>query len=251
MNLKEYIANLFKGVDLPENRIIVIHARIKPIMQELEKDNVSYEEISREIINQIEEKFDPVTILIPTYSFSFTKSGVFDIKNSPAETGRFSEEVRKLGYYRTPNPIFSFSDTREYFRKLDVNHLLAFGEESLFNHLNQKDAIILNVGLDDLVATQRHYAEYYFKVEYRFDKYFPGKIIHENGNEEDINFKYYVRDLDRQTNGNLAKITEHMIEEGVLFARDHNKVKVMWITCQPYLEFFRPKMEEDLEYMIK
>jgi aminoglycoside 3-N-acetyltransferase len=246
----ELISKIFDNLYLPKNKIIVLHAKIKPIYRELD-GNYSYSDISKHIIKYLNKYYDPISLLIPSYTYSFTKSGIYHKLYSKSETGRFSEEVRKMGHFRTPDPIFSFIDTNGYFSKTKVNHKIAFGKGSIFEHLHNMDAVILNIGLDKFIATQRHYAEFKFDVDYRFDKYFPGTIYYNEKDYEDINYEYYVRDLDIPTDGNLLKITTELIQENVLNVHEERNLKLFWLTCQPYMDFFEPRMKQDLNYMIR
>jgi aminoglycoside 3-N-acetyltransferase len=245
------ITDFLANIEIPKNKIIVVHARIKTLKQEFNLDDVLYEQISKEIINFLINKFEPLTILVPSYTYTFTKSGVFHSMYSRSETGRFSEETRRIGYYRTPDPIFSFIDTHGYFSKYKVNHKIAFGQGSIFEHLHDMDAVILNIGLDKFIATQRHYAEFRFDVNYRFNKYFQGMIYYDEKEHDNINYEYYVRYLDRPTDGNLPKITKELIREKVLHVYENRNVKLFWLTCQAYMDFFEPRMREDIDYMIK
>ena len=168
------VSDFLLGLDLPKRKVVVVHARIKSIAQQLE-GRCSYPEITGNIIHYLEEVASPPTIMIPTYTYSYTKSRVFHRLFSRSEVGRFSEEARLHGYHRTPDPIFSFLDTNQYFNE-KVNFNIAFGKGSIFDFLHREDAIILNIGLGDFIATQRHYIERYYNVPYRFDKLFSGVV---------------------------------------------------------------------------
>lgn len=244
------ITDFLSNIRIPKNKIIIVHARIKTLKQ-LFRLEASYEQISKEIIDFIIDNFDPITVIIPSYTFSFTKTGLFHRLFSKSETGRFSEEIRKMGFFRTPDPIFSFIDTHGYFSKHKVNHKIAFGQGSIFEHLHDMDAVILNIGLDKFITTQRHYAEFKFDVNYRFNKYFPGTVYYDEKKYYEINYEYYVRDLDRPTDGNLSKITKDLISENVLHFHENKNVKLFWLTCKPYMEFFEPLLKLDIDYMIK
>ena len=53
---------------------------------------------------------DGGTLLVPAFSYSFTKNEDFDVDITPSDVGLFSEAFRQLpGVVRTSHPIFSFS----------------------------------------------------------------------------------------------------------------------------------------------
>lgn len=244
------IAKVFRELMLPNNRIIVIHARIKSIRQEF-GSKYSYSEITESIINYLNKTFEPKTLLIPCYTYSYTKSGIYHKLFSKSEVGRFSEEARLLGYYRTPDPIFSFLDVNNYLNESNINYNIAFGKGSIFEYMHQQDAVILNIGLDNFIATQRHYVEYHFDVDCRFNKYFSGIVYFNENKYNEVNYKYYVRDLARPTDGNLKKITKDLLNEDVLKTYYINDINISWLSCRPYLEYFKPKMKDDPLYHIK
>lgn len=244
------IKELFNHIYIPKNKLIVFHARIKSIKECDDFKDIQYKIMTKKLIDVINKNYDPISILIPSYTYSFTHSGIFHRLFSKVETGRFSEEARLMGYYRTPNPIFSFIDTSGYFVNTQVNHNVAFGKGSIFEYFHKNDAVILNIGLDRFIASQRHYAEYYFDVDYRFYKYFQGIIYYNDKDFSQVNYKYYVRYLDRPTDGSLPKITKDLIQENVLQMYQLEGINIGWLSCQPYLDFFKPKMKNDSHYMI-
>lgn len=244
------IKELFNHIYIPKNKLIVFHARIKSIKECDDFKDIQYKIMTKKLIDVINKNYDPISILIPSYTYSFTHSGIFHRLFSKVETGRFSEEARLMGYYRTPNPIFSFIDTSGYFVNTQVNHNVAFGKGSIFEYFHKNDAVILNIGLDRFIASQRHYAEYYFDVDYRFDKNFKGIVYYDEKKYKSVNYKFYVRYLDRPTNGNLVKITKDLIEEKVLNSFKYKNIIINWLTCKPYLDFLKQKMKKDMNYMI-
>ena len=50
---------------------------------------------SQEILEKLDDVFNPIDIFVPTFTYSFTKNKAFDVANSTSEVGRFSEEARK------------------------------------------------------------------------------------------------------------------------------------------------------------
>lgn len=245
----QLINQLFKNVEIEPNKIIIVHAKIKGI-SDLYPD-LSYKYITKSIIKYLSKKYNPKTILIPCYSYSFTKSGVFHMKYSKSEVGRFSEEARMLGYHRTPDPIFSFLDTHKYLERKKINYSKVFTKDCIFNFMHNNNAIILNVGLNRFIATHRHYVEYCFNVDYRFHKYFNGIIYYNKIKSKKVKYDYYVRDLNKQSNGNLHKITKDLLNQKYLNQNELKGIKIRWINCSDYLDFFKSKMKINSHYMIE
>jgi len=62
------------------------------------------------LIKILTEYFKKGIILIPTFSYSFTKNEVFDPINTKSDVGIFSEIFRKKkNVFRTNHPNFSFA----------------------------------------------------------------------------------------------------------------------------------------------
>tara|TARA_Y100001935_G_C17186212_1_gene447721 strand:+ start:66 stop:833 length:768 start_codon:yes stop_codon:yes gene_type:complete len=245
----EDISSIFENIELSNNSIIVVHARIKSLYQMFDKV-YSYSDITESIIDYFIKTYKPKTVLIPCYTYSFTQSGIYHNTHSKSEVGRFSEEARLLGYPRTNDPIFSFLDVNNFLRGKKIDYTIAFGDGSIFEYFHKEDAIILNIDLDSFIATQRHYVEHFYDVDYRYNKYFSGVIYSNDVDYKHVNYKYYVRDLDKQTNGNLKKINDDLKKEAILKTHYNNDLKISWLKCRPYLEFFKLKMEADNNYHI-
>lgn len=76
--------------------------------------NLVIKKKSENLLNMFREIIRPSEIYVPTFSYSFTKTNFFDIKTTPSDTGRFSEEIRLIFQkkrYRTFDPVFSFIET--------------------------------------------------------------------------------------------------------------------------------------------
>ncbi|NLC72725.1 MAG: hypothetical protein GX684_03005 [Ruminococcaceae bacterium] len=175
------VFDLLKQLNIPKKRIIFLHVKLRNFKKRV---NASYEILSKAIITVFEDLFNPKTILVPTFTYSFTKSGIYHRAFSKSEVGRFSEE--KFAPYRTRNPIFSVVDVHNYLSNFEneINFNTAFDENSLFHFLDEEDCIIVNFGLEKLISTQLHYVERQMNVSYRYDKIFEGVVYHDEFNCE-------------------------------------------------------------------
>jgi len=147
------------------------------------------------------------TLIFPTFTFSFCKSGLFDIDNSSSEMGVLSESARKReDSIRTNNPIYSvcvLGYLKEKFLK--VSKSTCFGKGSIFeflhelNHsegaLNKVKFVTIGVKYPPEALTFVHYLEEKMRVPYRYYKTFHGHIINKD-NKKEVNIEFYVRDLE-------------------------------------------------------
>jgi aminoglycoside N3'-acetyltransferase len=105
---------LCNPLKIPKQRILFLHVRLRNIHR---VTGQSYLNLTQDFLKQL-WLFEPKTILIPSYTFSFMRSGLFHRLFSKSEVGRFSEEVRQhFAQYRTPDPMFSVLDTTNYLKK--------------------------------------------------------------------------------------------------------------------------------------
>ena len=114
---------LLKNLNIPANCIIVLHIRLKDleIKLELNKKNrtILYQELSSSIISLIKNLFCPKTIIIPTFTYCFTKTGIYNRLETISEVGRFGEEIRLMyKENRTCDPIFSVIDIDNYLKEM-------------------------------------------------------------------------------------------------------------------------------------
>jgi aminoglycoside 3-N-acetyltransferase len=245
MNLSK-LKDFLKRINLPKNEILFLHVRLKGI-----SDDVPYKELSKQIIDVLNELYNPKTILVPTFTYSYTKKGIFDKINSPAEVGRFSEEVRKQfnPLLRTKNPVFSFIDTNNYFSKNELKEESAFGEDSLLHLLHNLGHVVININIDEFISTYLHYLEYHYKVPYRYIKNFPGETILSSEDKRKINYQYYVRDLDKDTAWDREKIKSTLLEEDGLENYKFEDFEVVWAHSKKMQEILGKKLEANKNFL--
>jgi aminoglycoside 3-N-acetyltransferase len=241
------IKQLIKTLSLPKNEILYLHVQLKGLSSKL-----SYSELTKRMIYFLEEFYCPKTILVPTFTYSFTKTGIYDLKNTPSEVGRFSEEVRKLYDYenRSLNPVFSVIDTNMYMKKYLINENTAFGKNSLFDLLYKEKHVIVNINLNEIILAFLHYIEEFKKVDYRFNKKFSGRILCQNDKELKVEYNYYVRNYDMDTRWRRSKVESFLISTGSLFFKEFNNVKLRWMYSDNLFQDIEKKLEENQRYLI-
>jgi aminoglycoside 3-N-acetyltransferase len=139
------------------------------------------------------------TLLVPTFSYRFCKSGVFDAAATPSEVGLFSEFVRRdRRAMRSSHPIFSMAaiggDAPFLCRNLSAS---SYGAGSIFERLYVADAKLLH--FDVTVAdscTFAHFPEQTVGVPYRYSKYFRGSVT-VDGETVRGDWEFYVRAIER------------------------------------------------------
>lgn len=159
------------------------------------------------------------TLIVPTFTYSATKSQPYNAMSTPSSIGTFSEMFRvNKRMKRTKHPNFSVSVTGRMTKEvLETRVDDAFGPGTIFDLLYQEDAELITIGCSINALTFTHYVEQQKLVSYRYIKSFIAQI-------EDFeilrNFEttYYVRrlDLNFDSTTDLANFRNRAIQSGHL-----------------------------------
>jgi len=141
-------------------------------------------------LDTIHEAFEEVlpkgTLIVPTFSYSWSQGEEFNAITSCPDMGAFSNyTINKSDYIRTNNPNFSVSIKVNAFNKDLVDYFLdigndCFGDDSIFgkvvNYSKNNNAWILLLGgaFNDVIyrSTFIHYAQQKINVSHRYIKEF-------------------------------------------------------------------------------
>lgn len=151
----------------------------------------------KSIYDLISRVFDETyTILMPTYTFSYSQTKVWNCIQTKSETGALTEYMRLLEpKNRSINPFHSViieGPQKDYLLK-EISET-SFGENSVYEKLYKLGAYNLSLGSEFIGgATFCHYAEELLKVPYRYYKSFPGLVLDSSDTIIDLEFKMYVR----------------------------------------------------------
>ncbi len=241
------INELIKNLNLPQNCILYLHVRLKGI-----DSSHTYAKQTELIIKKLEDLYNPKTILIPTFTYSFAETGLYDRVNTPSEVGRFGEEVRHLYSYkhRTMNPVFSVIDTAQYFTNYSIDETSAFGDNSLFDILNKLGHIIININLDNILFTFLHYIERRERVFYRHNKIFQGRISENGIKYTTIQFNYFVRDQNLDTKRRYSKVKDFLMRERVLYEGDSVGINFCWLRSEDLYRVISQKLKNKPDFTI-
>lgn len=136
------------------------------------------------------------TLIVPTYTYSFCKKEVFDVRKSKSETGLFSEFVRcQASAIRSEDPIFSHAGIGPLAScLLSYVGTDCFGADSFYDRFYKHNGKIINFG-KFFDITFIHYIEQQYQVSYRYMKKFSGEIFGADGQLRSAEVQYYVRVL--------------------------------------------------------
>ncbi|MBP0005264.1 MAG: AAC(3) family N-acetyltransferase [Cyanobacteria bacterium SBC] len=195
------VVNALKSVGLKQGDTVFSHSNIGYFG--LPKGKRSVNNAFQTIVNAFLEVIGTEgTLVVPTFSYSFSQGQDFDPDRTPSSCGVFTEMLRNLpGSYRSEEPNISVASIGQksqiITKELPEN---AYGSNSFFDRFYKEGGVICNLNFD-AGSTFIHYVERCLGVPYRFDKTFSG-IIWKNGQKEKRNSTIWVRYL---TEGTVAK----------------------------------------------
>ncbi len=117
------------------------------------------------------------TLVIPT--FSYTASGVFDVRTTPTTVGTLSRWfLTQPGVQRSEHPLFSVAALGPKASLVKNIGKSAFGANSIYERLNSCRAAYLHVGRPVALGnTGVHFVEEKCDAKYRFLKTFPTRVV--------------------------------------------------------------------------
>lgn len=232
--IKWPLRTLLAGLNIPKNELILLHVRLKNLMprdaQHSDLQTIDYSTLSRAIVDITDELYQPRGILVPTFTYSFTNTAIFDRRSTVSEAGRFGEEVRTQHpiFQRLLEPVFSMVDCHKALMGTGFRLNSAFGEGSLWSILSEIGFVSVNINVPGLFGTYLHFLENKHKVPYRYSKWFSGRISPDGEQWSSVDYEYYVRRLDRDTEWKREKIARDLSEEGVLHEYGTPELPLRW-----------------------
>ena len=188
------------------------------------------------------------TVLIPSFSYSFCKTGIYDKSNTKSDIGIFSEFYRnKKSGLRSDHPIFSFVCSGKYSKFFNNNNSnSATGAGSIFEKLLNINGKILFFGVGIHTCTFLHYIEQINKVPYRYSKYFFSK-------KNKRSFEFYVRRTETHFfyNPNKYSKLETALEKSEILKKvKKNKITIKSVSSKSLFNFITEKLKKNIFFII-
>lgn len=256
MNYCNLLLQKLQGLELPRDRLVVVHVRLKDLIDPAELSGadqaIDYAALSFELIAALKELYSPLGILVPVFTYSFTKTGIYDRANTPSEVGRFGEEIR-LAFppaQRTMNPVFNFIDCSNVVPNVSRLEFGAFDRQSIWAWLDEVGHICLNINVSGLFGTYVHFLEARQQVPYRYPKTFQGRVSADGSDWTDMSYEYYVRDLDRDTRWRRAKIASFFKSHDVLHDHPRGDMLLRWFDSKQMAPVLEAALRKDPEFFV-
>jgi len=209
------IQDAFNVLGVSKSDVVMIHGNAGVAAQFI---SIPPGERLKKLFEDIVDALNPSgTIIVPTFSYSFTEGNIFDPHFTQSKVGQFSEYFRLMeGVIRTRHPIFSVGvkgAQSKLIGSADIS--TCFGKDSVFQYLYDLDAKIICMGCDFERVTFSHFVEQSVGVPYRYLKNFEGIIIQQEKMETVIT-SYYVRNMELQYQLDLNRLKRKLEEINAL-----------------------------------
>ncbi|MFZ0035367.1 MAG: AAC(3) family N-acetyltransferase [Sedimentisphaerales bacterium] len=193
-------------------------------------------------------------IIIPTYSYSYTKNEDYDILHTPSEIGVVTEYLRnKFAAKRTVDALFSYLvfAGRISDKHFEVKDYEPFGDESLIGELFAKDGYVGSIGGVLSYITEVHFLERKLGVSYRYNKSFTGTIIDYSGRKHKQEIVFFCRKPDCGLRPNLLRLEKDMKQDGLveIFKADGYEFELEAVKIKILYEYIERKIKEDHFYL--
>jgi len=202
-----------------------------------------------QLLEAIEAAIGPSgTLVIPTFSYSFTKGEVFDVLNTPSAVGLVSERFRtQPGVCRSADPIFSFAAWGPRAQALCAIPIKeCFGSESMFSALHRLNAEIVELGCSlNRGGTFVHYVETSHGVDYRYLKVFSGTVVLPSRQSCQCSVVYNVRDLSRKSDADLRRLEKRLAGAGKLRCAEVGRSRIMAVSANDVFDTAWKMLDED------
>lgn len=176
------------------------------------------------------------TLILPTFSYSFTKGEVFNVRNTPSTVGLLTNYFRSMpGVLRSEDPNFSVAARGKLAREAtQIRSDDCFGEHSFFSWLEDQDAWLGGMGCAIDRFTFVHYLEQKADVNYRYFKEFFG-IVEGYDETWSQRVRYFVRDIERQTVLDLRQVRALLLSQGTLRVEPVGRVALNLTRCSQFM----------------
>ncbi|MBV4430581.1 AAC(3) family N-acetyltransferase [Clostridium tyrobutyricum] len=194
---------------------------------------------------------DSGTLIMPTFSYSFCKGEIFDVKNTKGTVGTLNEYFRKLpDVLRNVQPIFSSAVMgKKKYNFLDISKD-SFGKGSIFDKVKQANGKLVFFGAPFQSCTYLHYVEQMHGIPYRYMKDFKGKI--KNGEKiYDDSCTFFVRYLNSNVVLDTSRLEKYLLENNIMKKVSVGSGEILVVGARQLYNTGFKLLDRDIYYFLK
>lgn len=193
------------------------------------------------------------TLIVPTFSYSFTKDEPFDVLRTPSDVGLLTEFFRsRPGVRRSMEPIFSVAASGARAAEIEALETTdCFGDDSVFAWLVHHGAKVVCVGCGLDRMTFFHFAEQAFPVTYRYKKQFSGSVVDAAGTTRERTISYFVRDLSVRSALDLTQFKLDALRIGLISVAAFGRCNGLALDARAMVQFTLDKLAANARYLVR
>jgi hypothetical protein len=151
--------------------------------------------------------------------------------------------------------MYSILDVTGYLENKNyLDYTRTLGENTLFQHLHDENAIVINVDLIGFWSTLIHEVERINQVPYRYHKAFKGIIYHDEKSWQPIEYQAFVRNMDDHGVSyppyNYERRKQCLLQAGVLHRSIHNQIELTWVYAAEVRRVFHEAVFNNRRFLI-
>ena len=155
---------------------------------------------------------------IPAFNYQFPRTHELDLRTASIEAGKLNQFLHDEQWadFRTFDPMFSvLGKGTPPFQPTEC--VSSFGHGSMFDHLLDKDGVIVLYGATIASLTILHHAESIFGgVPYRYEKLISGKLTDDQGHSHSIEWRSHFRPFGQDLDYDWGKVETVLMNAGVV-----------------------------------
>lgn len=191
------------------------------------------------------------TILMPTFSWSFCRQGVFDVSKTPSEVGALTNYFRNLSdVSRTLHGIYSFAvwgGKKDFFMEIGKD---SFGKGSVFEKIHNINGKMMFFGAPFHSATFVHYIEQQHGVPYRFIKSFSG-AIRGDGEVYGDKFTFNVKYKRRPAIIDLSGTEKFLLEKRLMKEVKLGNGRILSVGAADFYDSCYAQLDKNIHFFLK
>jgi aminoglycoside 3-N-acetyltransferase len=193
----------------------------------------------------------PAAMWFPVFNLNFSKTRVYDVRNTTSQMGHLSEFAREnKAKWQDEIPMHGTCGTGA--KPTTNRHSLIdpWGKDSVFHQLIQQNGYLLFYGAGLEAISIIHFIEKQCGVPYRYEKLFEGTRILGSGLTENVTVSHMVRPLNYEIEYDWNKLSADLLSANLLSYFSDKRSKIFFIHAGKLLEFWTMKIKEDPFYLL-
>ena len=238
----------------------LVHSDIRGLLGRLDVDVRQFvsksersDALMGRLVDQLQGAVGERDLWIPAYNYDFCRTGLFDLRDAPAQVGALPEFFRtKKATWRSDTPVFSTSGTGRPPESIPGDVVDPFGDQSEFHQLCERGGVLLFFGVL-FSPTHTHYVERTSSPVgplYRYDKCFSGNIRYSDHEERSVTLKYHVAPRGVPVKYDMPRLKEELVAANILRNLPPKFGRSYVASVAELTVFWRERLERDPFYFM-